>query len=61
MIKVLKENFEDFVKAYEPDGMGVEEFDSYGGTRRTLRGFIGAYDSVVKVVRDLMIPDPDIE
>ena len=61
MIEVLKNNFEDFVKAYEPDGMSIEEFDTYGATRRTLRGFIGGYDSVVEIVRDFMLPDPDVE
>jgi transaldolase len=61
MIKVLKENFEDFVKAYEPDGMKPEEFESYGATRRTLRGFIGGYESLLGIVRDLMLPNPDTE
>lgn len=61
MIDVLKRNFEEFVKAYEPDGMTIEEFDGYGATRRTLRQFIGGYDSVVAIVRGLMIPDPDVE
>lgn len=61
MIKVLKENFDDFVKAYEPDGMEPEEFDSFGPTRRTLRQFIGGYESLLAIIRDLMIPNPDIE
>ena len=61
MIEVLKDNFEDFVKAYEPDGMSISEFDSYGAVRRTLRQFIGGYDSVVAIVRGFMIPDPDVE
>lgn len=61
MIKVLKENFEDFVKAYEPDGMKPEEFENFGPTRRTLRQFIGGYESLLAIIRDLMIPNPDIE
>ena len=61
MIEVLKSNFEDFVKAYEPDGMTIGEFDGYGATRRTLRQFIGGSDSLVGVIRDLMVPDPDTE
>lgn len=59
MVQILASKFEDFVKAYEPDGMQIEEFDSYGATRRTLRQFIGGYDSVVALVRGFMIPDPD--
>ena len=61
MIKVLKEKFEDFVKAFEPDGMKPEEFDMFGPTRRTLRQFIGGYESLLAIIRDLMIPNPDIE
>jgi len=61
MIRVLKDNFEDFIKAYEPDGMKPEEFDTFGPTRRTLRQFIGGYESLLAIIRNLMIPDPDIE
>jgi transaldolase len=61
MIEVLSKNFEDFVKAYEPDGMTIAEFDTFGPTRRTLRQFLGGYDSLLGLVRDLMIPDPDTE
>ncbi len=32
----------DFRRAYEPDGMLPEEFDTFGPTARTLRGFIAA-------------------
>ena len=49
----------DFVRAYEPDGMTIDEFDDYGATRRTLRGFIGSYQDLVGTIRDFMLPDPD--
>ncbi|MGH2971153.1 MAG: transaldolase family protein [Gaiellaceae bacterium] len=49
----------DFVRAYEPDGMTVDEFDAYGATRRTLRGFIASYQDLVAVIRDVMLPNPD--
>ena len=61
MIEVMKKNFPDFVKAYEPDGMTPREFESYGATRRTLRGFIAGYEALLTLVRDLMLPNPDIE
>lgn len=32
----------EFVRAYEPDGLTVDEFESLGATRRTLRGFMQA-------------------
>jgi transaldolase len=51
----------DFRRAYEPDGLSVEEFDTFGATRRTLRGFIASYQELVAVVRDVMLPNPDAE
>jgi transaldolase len=55
----LYENFPDFRRAYEPDGMTPEEFDGYGATVRTLRGFIASYQDLVATVRDFMLPNPD--
>jgi transaldolase len=49
----------DFVRAYEPNGMTIDEFDGYGATRRTLRGFIASYQELVAVIRDVMLPSPD--
>ena len=51
---------EEFRRAYEPDGLTVEEFDSYGATRRTLRQFLGGTVELCALVRDFMLPDPDI-
>jgi transaldolase len=55
----LYRHFADFRRAYEPDGMTPEEFDSFGATVRTLRGFIASYQSLVGVVRDVILPNPD--
>ena len=59
IVDYLYTHFEDFRKAYDEDGMTVEEFDSYGGTVRTLRGFIQSYHDLQGLVRDFMLPDPD--
>jgi transaldolase len=59
ILRELYVNFADFRRAYDPDGLTPEEFDSYGATVRTLRGFIGSYQSLVGVVRDVMLPNPD--
>lgn len=59
IISELQKKFEDFRRSYEIDGMTVEEFDAYGPNRRTLRQFLAAYDSLVQVIRDRMIPNPD--
>ncbi len=55
----LKKKFPDFVKAYEPDGLKPEEFETYGATARTLRGFLAGYADLLSVIRDFMIPNPD--
>jgi len=60
MIEELSRKFPDFKRAYEPYGMKPEEFDIYGATVRTLRGFIGGYNQLVDIIRDLMIPNPDV-
>lgn len=48
----------DFVRAYEPDGMEPQEFDSFGATRRTLRGFLEADADLDALVRDVIMPKP---
>ena len=60
LIGELTSRIPDFSRAYEPDGLSVAEFDSYGATVRTLRGFIKSYHDLVGAVRDVMLPDPDI-
>ena len=41
--------------------MKIEEFDSFGPTVRTLRSFLGALQELTGVVRDLMLPNPDVK
>jgi transaldolase len=59
IVDELYQNFPDFRRAYDADGMSREEFDHYGATVRTLRGFIASYQELVAVIRDFMLPDPD--
>ena len=59
IIAELKKKFPDFVRGYEADGMKPEEFEHYGATARTLRGFIAGYADLLSVIRDFMIPNPD--
>ena len=58
-INRLLEKFPDFKRAYEPDGLTPDMFDSYGATVRTLRSFIASLHDLMSVVRDLMLPNPD--
>jgi len=60
IIDALLKQIPEFRKAYEPDGMTVEQFDAYGATVRTLRGFISSYHELQGVVRDFMLPNPDL-
>jgi transaldolase len=55
----LSRKFEDYRRASTEHGLLVEEFDSFGPTRRTLRQFISACYELNGVVRDVLIPDPD--
>ncbi|HLY14941.1 MAG TPA: transaldolase family protein [Candidatus Limnocylindrales bacterium] len=50
----------DFERAYQPDGLTIEEFDAYGATVRTLRGFIGSYWDLVRTIDDVLLPNPDV-
>ena len=52
--------FPEFVKAYEADGLKPEEFITYGATARTLRGFLAGYADLLSVIRDFMVPNPDL-
>jgi transaldolase len=61
IIQEMLDKIPDFRRAYEPDGMTVEEFDHYGATVRTLRGFISSYHELQGVVRDFMLPNPDVK
>ena len=59
MLRELLERIPDFERAYEPDGLSVDEFDGFGATVRTLRGFIRSYHDLLGAVRDVVLPDPD--
>jgi transaldolase len=56
----LYRRFADFRRAYDVDGMRVDEFDAFAPTRRTLRQFLAAGGELSSLVRDIMIPNPDI-
>jgi transaldolase len=59
IVSELYRKFLDFRKAYDEQGMTIEEFDRYGATVRTLRTFISSYYELLAVVRDFMLLDPD--
>jgi transaldolase len=59
IVEELYSKLPDFRRAYDSDGLSVEEFDTFGATVRTLRGFIASYQDLVATIRDLMLPNPD--
>ena len=61
IIEDLERRIPDFGRAYEPDGMTPSEFASFGASARTLRGFVASYHDLQGVVRDIILPNPDLK
>jgi transaldolase len=59
IVEELRRLVPDFRRANEPDGLTVEEFDTFGATVRTLRTFIASYHDLAGTVREFMLPNPD--
>lgn len=60
ILNELLKYFPDFRRAYEPNGLTIKEFDSFGPTVRTLRTFISSYHDLISLIRDFMLSNPDI-
>ena len=60
IVAELSRNFADFRRACEEGGLSIEDFDSFGATRRTLRQFIGACHDLDGVIREFLVPNPDV-
>ncbi|MCP4964158.1 MAG: transaldolase [bacterium] len=62
VVAELYDRIPDFRRAYDADGMTDAEFDTYGATVRTLRGFIASHHELIRVIReDFMLPNPDVK
>lgn len=61
IVDTLLRKFPDFERAYTENGIPVEQFDSFGSTRRTLRQFISAVAEMDAIIRDVILPNPDTE
>lgn len=59
VLESLYDNFAEFRKAYDVDGLAVSEFSDFGPTRRTLRQFLGAVGELEALIRDVTMPNPD--
>ena len=56
----LEKKFSEFRRAYAPDGMKIEEFDGFGPTARTIRQFAAGCHDLSGLIRDFMMPNPDL-
>lgn len=61
IVAALYTNLPDFRRAFDEHGLSAAEFDTFGATVRTLRSFIEAWHSFVGVIRDFMLPNPDVK
>jgi len=61
IIETLLEKFVDFRKAYDEKGLLPAEFNGYGATVRTLRSFISSTHEFMGIIRDFMLPNPDLK
>ena len=59
IVEDLYDNFPEFRKAYDEDGLAPQEFTGYGATARTLRQFLTANTELESFVRDVTLPNPD--
>jgi transaldolase len=57
----LLRRFVDFQRAYTEQGLAISEFDRFGSTRRTLRQFLAAGADLNALIRDILLPNPDVE
>jgi transaldolase len=60
IVAELRDHFPDFRRAYEPDGLRGDEFDTFPPTVRTLRQFSASYHDLLHAVGDALLPDPDL-
>ena len=55
IVSTLKENFEDFNKAFDENGMDKDEFESFGASVHTMKTFLEGYDEFISLIRSRMI------
>ncbi len=58
IVSDLNKRFADFRRAYQEDGLTIEDLDDFPPTRRTLRQFAEACAGLASMARDAMMPEP---
>lgn len=59
LVDELRLRFPDFERALEPDGLRVDEFETFAPSARTLRTFIASYHELLHLVNEALVPDPE--
>jgi len=57
----MEERVPEFRLAHEPDGLALDELESHGAFRRTLRQFLAAHADLRAEICDAILPNPDRE
>jgi transaldolase len=60
IVNELEKKFPDFVRADNEDGLTIPDFDTFGPSVRTLRQFIEACHEFEGLIRNFMLPNPDL-
>jgi transaldolase len=55
MKKLMK--LPEFIKAYDEDGLNVEDFEHYGAFTATINQFLNGYDDLCKLIRTFMVTE----
>ena len=58
-LDALRRDMPEFVRAWEPEGVSADEFDTWGPSVRTLRAFVASYHELLHLVSDALLPNPD--
>ena len=56
VIETLRLKVPEFSKAYDEDGLSIDDFERFGATRTTLRQFLDADAQLDALVRDIILP-----
>jgi transaldolase len=60
IVAELRRRFPDFVRALDPDGLPIADFDTFPPTVRTLRAFVASYHDLLHAVSEALLPSPDV-
>jgi len=58
ILEQLTASVPEFSRAYEPDGLSIDEFESFGASATTLRQFLDADARLDALVREVLVPAP---